>query len=423
MSTLFLALAVFVLGVILNGLFAGYETGFLSADRIRIRFFSEEEKNPRATGLLRELEHPDRMITTVLIGTNLALIIGTMALASEIQNPLITTLIATPVYLIFAEIVPKSVFRRHPNVLSTYLFPVMRAFWIFLWLLVWPTLQSLKFLRWITGVGNKSKSPMMSTEEDLRNLIDESAAHGTIEREEQEMMHSVMDLQKTDAKEIMVPRIDIQAVSVDTTRSQLMDLFKESGRTRIPIYRDSIDSIIGVANAHDLLLDVKAEDENIDRFIQEILHVPDTKPVDDLLQELKKAPQHIAVVTDEYGGTDGLITLEDVLEEIFGEIHDEHDQDLALIQQLGPNNYVVDARMPLEDLSEAIGVKIEDSEVETVGGWIMHLAGRIPFQGEKLKFSGFRITVLEGSDNRIGKVRLDILPEAHEQKDDDLSAS
>jgi len=423
MSALFLALAIFVLGVILNGLFAGYETGFLSADRIRIRFFSEEENNPRAKRLLRELEHPDRMITTVLIGTNLSLIIGTMALASEIQNSLMTMLIATPIFLIFAEIVPKSVFRKHPNVLSTYLFPVMRGFWIFLWLLVWPTLITLKFLRWITGVGTKSTSPMMSTEEDLRNLIDESAAHGTIEREEQEMMHSVMDLQKTDAKEIMVPRIDIQAVSVDSSRTELMALFRESGRTRIPIYRESIDSIIGVANAHDLLLDVNPENENIDRFVQEILHVPDTKPVDDLLQELKKAPQHVAVVTDEYGGTDGLITLEDVLEEIFGEIHDEHDRDLALIQQLGPNNYVVDARMPLEDLSDAIGVEIEDSEVETAAGWIMHLAGRIPFQGEKMKFAGFRITVLEGSDSQIGKVRLDVLPEAREQKEGDSETS
>ncbi|MDK1021609.1 MAG: CNNM domain-containing protein, partial [Candidatus Hydrogenedentes bacterium] len=256
---LFLALSVFVLGVALNGLFAGYETGFYSADRIRIRFLSEEEKNPRATKLLRDLEHPEKMLTMVLIGTNVSLIVGTMALASQIHSAWLTTLIATPIFLLFAEIVPKSVFRRHPNVLSTSLYPVMRGFSILLWPLSWPTLICVRFLRWLTGVGSENTAQVMSTEEDLRNLIDESAARGTIEREEQEMMHSVMDLQKTVAKEIMVPRIDIQAVPVDTTRAELLELFKESGRTRIPIYRESIDEIIGVANAHDFLLDTEPD--------------------------------------------------------------------------------------------------------------------------------------------------------------------
>ena len=417
-----LALSVFVLGVALNGLFAGYETGFISADRIRIRFFSEEEKNPHATKLLREMEHPEKMLTMVLIGTNISLIIGTMALQSVVHVAWLTALIAAPAFLIFAEIVPKSVFRRHPNVLSTALFPLMQGFALLLAPLTVPTLACVRILRWATGVGSDSTAQVMSTEEDLRNLIDESAARGTIEREEQEMMHSVMDLQKRVAKEIMVPRIDIQAVPADSSRAELLDLFKESGRTRIPIYRDTIDSIIGVANVYDLLLDSEPDNDDITRFAHEILHVPDTKPVDDLLQELKRAPQHVAVVTDEYGGTDGLITLEDVLEEIFGEIRDEHDHELALIQRVGPNNFVVDARMPLEDLSEVIEVSIEDEEVETAGGWVMHLAGRIPLQGEKLKFGRFQITVLEGQPNQIGKIRLDVLPEAGEQGEPKPSA-
>ena len=415
MSFMILALSVFVLGVALNGLFAGYETGFISADRIRIRFFSEEEKNPHATKLLREMEKPEKMLTMVLIGTNISLIIGTMALQSIVHVAWLTALIAAPAFLIFAEIVPKSVFRRHPNVLSTALFPLMQGFALLLAPLTVPTLACVRILRWATGVGNDSTTRVMSTQQDLRNLIDESAAQGTIEREEQEMMHSVMDLQKRVAKEIMVPRIDIQAVPVDTSRKELLDLFMESGRTRIPIYRDTIDTIIGVANAHDLLLDSEPDNDDITRFAHEILHVPDTKPVDELLQELKRAPQHVAVVTDEHGGTDGLITLEDVLEEIFGEIHDEHDREPALIQRVGPNNFVVDARMSLEDLSEVIGIAIQDEEVETTGGWVTHLAGRIPLQGEKLKFGGFRITILEGHRNQVGKIRLDVLPEAREQ--------
>ncbi len=422
MSFILIALSVFVLGVVLNGLFAGYETGFISADRIRIHFFSVEEKNARATKLLREMDHPEKMLTMVLIGTNISLIVGTMALQSVLQAAWLTTLIATPVFLIFAEIVPKSVFRRHPNVLSTALFPLMRGFAFLLAPLTVPTLACVRILRWATGVGNDSTTRVMSTQQDLRNLIDESAAQGTIEREEQEMMHSVMDLQKRVAKEIMVPRIDIQAVPEHASRAELLDLFKESGRTRIPIYRDTIDSIIGVANVYDLLLDSEPDNDDITRFAHEILHVPDTKPVDELLQELKRAPQHVAVVTDEHGGTDGLITLEDVLEEIFGEIHDEHDREPALIQRVGPNNFVVDARMPLEDLSEVIGIAIQDEEVETTGGWVTHLAGRIPLQGEKLKFGGFRITILEGHRNQVGKIRLDVLPEARQQGEQGPSA-
>lgn len=415
-------IALFFLGIVLNGLFAGYETGFLSADRIRIRHLADEEKDPRAIQLLRDLEKPDKMLTTVLIGTNVSLIFGTMALSQQIGAAWLTTLIATPMFLIFAEIVPKSVFRRFPNVLSLSLLRVIRAFEVLLSPLVWPTLICVRALRWLTRTQSQNNKPMMSSEEDLRNLVDESAARGSIESEEQKMIHSVMDLQKTQAKEIMVPRIDIQALPADATRTELLELFKESGRTRIPIYRESIDSILGVANAYDVLLDAQPENEDIVRFAQEVLHVPDTKPVDDLLQELKGAREHIAIVTDEYGGTDGLITLEDTLEEIFGEIHDEHDRELELVKQVGPNNYVIDARMPLEDLSEVVGVAITDEEVETTAGWVIRMAGRIPLQGEKLRRGGFRITVLEGRRNQIVKIRLDVLPEAFSEASDKNNA-
>ncbi len=228
------------------------------------------------------------------------------------------------------------------------------------------------------------------------------------------MIHSVMDLQKTHAKEIMVPRTDIHAVSADATRDELLQLFQETGRTRVPIYQESIDTIIGVVNAYDVLLDSDPQNPDITRYAKAVLHVPDTKPVDELLRELKAQPQHVAIVTDEYGGTDGLITLEDVLEEIFGEIRDEHDREEAPIQQVGPNNYVVDARMSLEELATVIGVSIIDPEVE-IGGWVMHHAGRIPLQGEKIRHEGFRVTVLEGRQNQISKVRLDVLPEARQR--------
>ncbi len=402
----------FLLGIVLNGFFSGYEIGFISADRIRMRYLAEEEKDPRAIRLLAEIQAPERMLITVLIGTNVALIFGTFALTSLVRDEWISTLIAAPAFLIFGEIVPKSIFRRHPNVLSLSLLPAIRFFEVLLAPLVWPTLHGLRGLRWMTGRRTESLAPVLSTEEDLRHLIDESAARGSIEPDEQEMIHSVMDLPKKRAKEIMVPRIEILAISADATREGLLRMFQETGCTRIPVYRGSIDEILGVATAFDVLLDTDAGNPDIARFARPVIHVPDTKPVDELLHELKETPQHIAIVTDEYGGTDGLITLEDVLEEIFGEIRDEHDREESLIQRLGPTSYVVDARMALKDLSEVIGASIEDEDVETLGGWIMRRAGRIPAQGEKIKHGDFRITVLEGRQNQIIKVRLDVLADA-----------
>jgi CBS domain containing-hemolysin-like protein len=216
----------------------------------------------------------------------------------------------------------------------------------------------------------------------------------------------------------MVPRINIDALPDTASRAELIDLFQRTGRTRVPIFHENIDTVVGVINVYDLLLE-PANDAGIESLLKEVMHVPDTVSAADLLQLLKKARYHMAIVTDEYGGTDGLITLEDALEEIFGEIQDEHDRAQDLIRQVGPRAYVVQAIMSLEDVSEFIGQKIEDEEVETVGGWVMRNVGRIPAQGEKLKFDGFRVTILEGQSNQINKIRLDVLPDRLAPKDDD----
>lgn len=411
--TTFLAVSFgfFLLGILLNALFSGYEIGFISADRIRMRYLAEEEEEPRAVRLLAEMQRPEKMLITVLVGTNIALIFGTYALTSLVRDEFVASLIAAPMFLIFGEIVPKSIFRRHPNVLALALLPMIRVFEILLSPLVVPTLLILRGLRRVTGHKTESLTPVLSTEEDLRHLIDESAARGSIERDEQEMIHSVMDLPKKQAKEIMVPRIQILAIPADATRMELVHLFQTTGCTRIPVFRGTLDEIIGVATAFDVLLDTDPANPDVVRFAKPVIHVPDTKPVDELLHELRESPTHVAIATDEYGGTDGMITLEDVLEEIFGEIRDEHDREESLIHRLGPNSYVVDAQMALHDLSEVIGFPVEDDEVETFGGWIMRRAGRIPLQGESIKHGNLRVTILEGRQNQIAKARLDVIEE------------
>ena len=411
------ALLVFCLAILLKGLFEGYETGFVSTNPIRIRHLAEEKQDRRAQRLLEHIQSPGLMLTILLIGTNVAVIAGTIAVSGYIEGlgipheiqELVTTLLVAPLFLIFSEILPKSVFRAHPNRLTLAFLPLIKPFYLMLFPVAAP-------LAWLTGLllkaaggEERNMSALMTSREDVRVLVDESAEQGTIEPEEREMIHSVIDLHQTQAKAIMTPRIDIKALPDTATREELLHMFEKSGYTRIPIYHETIDQIVGIIEAHDVLLDETPNDPDIGRFIREALHVPDTMRVSDLFEKFKQEKRHIAIVTDEYGGTDGLVTIEDILEEIFGEIHDEHDHEEKNIQQVGPDAYVIDARMALDEMMEMIGLAIDEDQVETVGGWVMRLAGRIPAQGEVITTELFRITVLDGGSNRVNKIRLELL--------------
>ena len=419
-------IALFFLGVLLNAVYAGYETGFVASNPIRVRHMAKMERNVRAQQLLRYLERPDRMITVVLLGTNFALIMGTIAITkymvehskSEVAGEMWATLIATPMFLIFGEVFPKSMFRIHATRLSLALLPVMRfSDLLFAPIAIPITALSRKLLSSSDGDRHGIRT-FMRTPEDVRVLVDESADQGTIDPEERAMIHSVMDLQKSNAKEVMVPRIDIKALPETASRRDFIALLRESGHTRLPVYRGNMDEIVGIVNAFDVLTDDAWEGDSTLRRIDEVVHVPDTMKLDDVLQTLRDARQHMAIVTDEYGGTDGLITIEDILEEIFGEIHDEFDKDETTIRRVGINAYVVDARMPLEDVAEAMGVSIVDKEVETIGGWVMHATGRIPALGEEIMHNQFRMTVLDGGPNFIASLRIEIIGEPKKDEDE-----
>ena len=419
--TLLVPVLLFVIGLVLQALFAGYETGFVSANPIRLRYLSENEQSTRAARLLHAIEHPDLMITALLIGTNVMVVTCTLSIStivsallpaySGLGNDIISTAIVAPIMLIFSEILPKSVFRTHPTRLSLAFYPIINTFNLLLAPIALPISWASRALLYLFGESSHHLSPHMATLDEVRDLVDEGVDHGALEPEEQEMIHSVIDLQATTAKEIMKPRIDIQAAPDTISRTDLINLFVSTGRTRILIYHETIDSIVGVVNVYNVLADTEPEREDIARFIRPVRHVPDTIRVDDLFRDLKRAKQHIAVVTDEYGGTDGLVTIEDIVEEIFGEIQDEYDEEESPIQRLGPNAYVVDARMALSEVAEVTGVPIEDERVETIGGWLMHIAGHIPLQGQVVEYDRFRMTVLDGAANRVSRIRLDIAPE------------
>lgn len=411
MTAMIFFFVMFFVGVALNAFFAGYETGFVASNPIRVRYLAEQEGNVSAKRLLAYLERPDRMITVVLLGTNLALVLGTLS-ATKLFGPFWAGIIATPMFLIFAEVVPKSMFRIHPTRLALRLFPVIRFFDGLLAPLAVPlTWISQGFVR-LMAAEQRDIRNVMTSAADVRVLVDESADQGTIDAEEQEMIHAVMSLQKTTACEIMVPRIDIKALPETATRAELVALLRDSGFTRIPVFEEHVDKINGVISAFDVLADEHPENGDIHRFVQPVLHVPDTMKLDDVLALMREKRQRMAVVTDEFGGTDGIITFEDILEEIFGEIHDEHDRAGVMIRKVGERAYIVDARLPLEDANSHMGIYLDDPNVETVGGWLMHAIGRIPDRGEFIEHGPYQIMVLEAGASHVARIRLEFSPEA-----------
>lgn len=395
-------------------------------------FWSAYDATLCAPGLRSATQHSERAASSLYrpgsaayrraaIAVGAAFMIGVAgwALTELLPSVVVAVVVGAILFLTLGEIVPRAVVRSQGAFWAQRVQGAWQAYEWVIFPIAYPLAWLDSLLRQAVARPDISEAAK-PLEVDLRQLLEESAARGGLMAGQGELIQSIIRLQSTHAKEIMVPRINIDALPDTATRAELIELFQRTGRTRVPIFHENIDAIVGVINVYDLLLE-PANGSGIDTLLKEVMHVPDTVSAADLLQLLKKARYHMAIVTDEYGGTDGLITLEDALEEIFGEIQDEHDRALDLIRQVGPRAYVVQAIMPLEDVSEFIGQNIEDEEVETVGGWVMRNVGRIPAQGEKLKFDGFRVTILEGQSNQINKIRLDILAERLEAKDDDAA--
>lgn len=399
-------LSVFIGGILSAAFFAGYETGFISLNPIRVRNLAEKSHSRRARILLNYLGRPDQLLIVLLLGTNFSIVIASIALAELIKEPILSLFIATSMVLYFGEILPKTIFRVHSNELCHFLVPAIVIFdFLFKPLsipIVWFYSITLGSNHWFISLKSLMRSP-----EDMKRLVEQGTEHGGIHEEERDLIHSVFDLQQKVAKEIMVPRIDICAVPSDASRDEVIQVFRENRYTRIPVYEENIDHIIGIIKAFDLIKDKDRENQDIRRFLRPVLFITDATPLDEILKQMRQQHQAMAIVVDEYGGTAGLITNEDILEEIFGEIRDEHDQEELPVRQMGPNDYIVRARTSLEEFREITGIELVDEEVETIGGWLIKKVQRIPQKGEVLTADPFRITILDGKPTHITLMRME----------------
>jgi len=248
--------------------------------------------------------------------------------------------------------------------------------------------------------------------DEIHDLMDEGQAKGLITDEESHMVYGVLDLKETPAHSIMIPRTEISSASLDSTLGELIDLVTRCGHTRIPIHKDNIDQIVGILHAKDLLklLGKDPESKIPTDILRKAFFVPENQRVSDLLKNMQERTTHLAIVTDEYGGTAGIITIEDILEEIVGEIMDEHDHEETLLTRLEDGSLAVHARLDVEKLGEALGMELPDGEFESVGGFIIHLLGKIPKTGEKVRFQDIEMTIQKGDQRRIEKVLVSRVP-------------
>lgn len=251
------------------------------------------------------------------------------------------------------------------------------------------------------------------TEEELHELMEASEEEGLINGAESEMIKAIFALGETVVREIMVPRTDMACIPVDVTTGELIATIIECGHSRIPVYEGTVDNIIGVLYAKDLLRHWGEDSPGLDirKIARPPFYIPETKKLENLLQEFKKRRVHIAIVIDEYGGTSGLITIEDLLEQIVGDIQDEHDIEEELVQLQSDGSTVVDARLPIEEFEQLFEIEVEREKFDTVGGLIFYLLGRVPEAGDNVVSNGIRLTVLSAGERRIGKLRAERVTE------------
>ncbi|HUV04572.1 MAG TPA: hemolysin family protein [Armatimonadota bacterium] len=414
--------------ILLNAFFAMAEIALVSVRKTRIRQLVEEGV-PRARTVQRLLEDPTRFLATVQIGVTLVGFFASAAGAVTLGKPLgdlfqripigiiagnagiiavvAVTLVIGFLSLVIGEISPKSLALQHAERIALWSAgPLM--------FLSYVTSPFVKLITWTSNAlvrpfgGTASFAPPILTEEELKMLVEAGEEEGVLEEEEKEMIHSIFEFTDTVVRKVMVPRTDIRAVEVNSNIDELLDVIMKAGHSRIPVYEESIDNIAGVVHAKDLLraLHENGREVTIRELMRPPYVIPENKKVDELLAEFKRSKVQMAIVVDEYGGTAGLVTIEDLLEEIVGDIMDEYDVEGPLVEIIDENTMVVDARTPIDEINEQMDLTLPEEEFDTIGGLVFGLLGRQPEQGETIEYGVLDLVVEKTDGRRIEKVKI-----------------
>ena len=399
--------------IFFSAFFSGSETGVVSTNRIRLRHMIRSG-DKKAEKLSKLLVQQEGVLAATLIGTSLfnviAASVATVLLEARFgsASPVISTLIITPILVVFAEVIPKTYFRlRADTVMPAVCNPLYAATVI---LTPFVRLSSFFVNTLFAVTGATRKSPFV-TREELKSIVRESAEKGALRTRERDMLHGVLDFGKTVARDVMIPLREVASIEEKTGVDELEDLVKLRGHTRIPIYKERVDEIVGFVNIFDVLYAQNGEGNGktkpgISRFIRPIPVVPEIKRLDRLLLEMLRARVPIALVVDELGTCSGIVTVEDIIEEIMGELVDEHEEIVEQILPVSENEYLVDARTSIDDLNQHFKLGIPKEDYETAGGFILKSLGKLPQKGEKVTHGSAVFEVTDVHRYGIRKIKL-----------------
>lgn len=407
----------------LSAFFSSAETSLTTANKIRIRSLAEDG-NKRAKTLLKITDDSGKMLSAILIGNNIVNLSAaslTTSLAYSFGGSMVAIAsgILTVLILLFGEITPKTMATIHAEKMALIYAPVISLFMKIMtpviFLINGLSMGVLLLLR----VDPNAKNDIM-TETELRTIVDVSHEDGVIESDEREMIYNVFDLGDAKAKDVMVPRVHVTFADVESTYVELLEIFREDKFTRLPVFEETTDNVIGTINMKDLLLYDNTKEFHIRDILREAYFTYEYKNISELLVEMRQASFNIAIVLDEYGETAGLITLEDILEEIVGEIHDEYDENEEdFIQEIGEREFIVEGSTNLDDLNDRLDLNFESEDYDSVGGFIIERLDRLPEAGDTITTEqGIRMVVETLDKNRIETVHL-YLPEAEAEDDTD----
>lgn len=414
-TTLILVLIVLI---ILSAYFSATETAFSSLNRIRLKNLASEG-NKRAKLAYELSENYDELLSTILVGNNIVNIasasIATVLFVSAFGSstgPTLSTVIMTVVVLIFGEVSPKSLAKENAERFAMFTAPVMRG----LVVLLKPVNFLFSMLKKGLSKLFKGNSSRSMTESELLTIVDEAEQEGGINKSESDMLRNVIEFDDIEAIDIMTPRVDVAAVPKDASKEQVAQIFRETGYSRLPVYEETIDRILGVIHEKNFYSYVWGTEKEIDSILKPAEYIPPSMKISTLLKLLQQNKLHMAVIIDEFGGTEGVVTLEDVIEELVGEIWDEHDtiaQESFL--KIGEDAYRVLCSADLDDLFEFFRLSCE-TDASTINGWILEKLDRIPEAGDSFCFEGLTFSVRQVENNRVTEI---VVTGKHEEPSDD----
>jgi putative hemolysin len=399
--------------IVLSAFFSSAETAFSSVNKIRLRNYASENRSGSKKALYIS-ENFDNALSTILVGNNIVNIAAasiSAKVATDLFGPstglIISTFVMTLLILIFGEILPKSIAKENAE---TYTLKISGILYFLIKVLTPVNFLFGKLKSLVSKTYSQNNENMPSvTEEEIKVMVDISEEEGTINKDERELVHRSLDFNEILVGEIITPRTDMIALEVNQPIQEIKEVFLEERYSRIPVYEEHIDNVIGILSEREFLAELlQYQDVNVRKLLRKPMFVVKSTKIATLLPELQKSKVHMSIVIDEYGGTAGLITLEDILEELVGEIWDEHDEKINIMTKVNENTFEFDAQFQLDDFSKLLKLPDLDSSYHTLGGWIVEKYERIPDQGESFEFENLKITIDDVKKHRVKKVKVEI---------------